>query len=237
MEQNRYLVSIFVNPVFRIHYLVMCFALSVVNCVHAEPKVNDLWFPNFVDAKIVSNEMVVNGVTMQIWEIRSKKTVEELSKYYQNLWSAEPGFLHYPVNNWQVTGFIQGRWFVSLQLLNKQLDSFGYLTISTYPERNLNDQKNPAFILPSGSTLMTNIYAEDGPHKSRTITFRNKQSFESNVDFFRRYFVTKGWAEDEVPATTSSNKTLLFRKGPDNATISINNLSNGIGGVGVLVEH
>ena len=216
------------------HFLLVLFFCNPVN---AEPKANKLWFPDFIEAKIVSEALNANGITMQIWEISSEKPSSYVLDYYQGLWSQEPGFLHYKARQWNVNGYIEGRWFVSLQLLDKQLDSFGFLTISAYPHKTPNMQTKHLIILPPDTKLLTNIYTEDGPHKSRTVTFTNQYSLDSNVNFFRQHYKNRNWTEDDVPSTISSTKTLLFRNGPDNATISINNLGKNVGGVAVLVEH
>lgn len=209
----------------------------VMSPSYAEVNADERWFPEFVKTQVVSTGLDANRIKMQVWELRSEKSVSFLLEYYQQLWSQKPGYLGYDADIWRVTGFIEGRWFVSVQLLQDQLDSFGYLTISEYPESDSSASQGPVFPLPTNSETLSNISAGDGPHKSRTVVFKNTLDLSSNVSFFRRHFSGNGWVEDTVPSQVSGNLTLLFRKGPDNATISVNDLNGEVAGVGVVVEH
>lgn len=217
------------------HYLILL--LLLVNSPRAEISVNDSWFPDFVRVQVVSSGLNTNGVKMQIWELRSEKSTSDLLKFYQRLWSRKPGYLGYDASIWQVSGFMEGRSFVSVQLLRNQVDSFGYLTISQYPDDRPDLDNSPNLPLPSSSEVLSSISAGDGPHKSRTVVFRNALGFDSNVNFFRRHFIADGWVEDRPQNKVAGNLTMLFRKGADNATISVNDLDGEVAGVGVLVEH
>lgn len=218
-------------------YCLAVMLFSLVNPSYAEVNADERWFPEFIKTQVVSAGLNANHIKMQVWELRSEKSASFLLKYYQQLWSQKPGYLGYDADIWRVTGFIEGRWFVSVQLLENQLDSFGYLTISEYPESDSSTNQGPVLPLPTNSETLSNISAGDGPHKSRTVVFKNTLDLSSNVSFFRRHFSGNGWVEDTVPSQVSGNLTLLFRKGPDNATISVNDLNGEVAGVGVVVEH
>lgn len=213
--------------------LLIQFAVSA----QAAVEVDGLWFPDFMDINVVSDGMNANGVHMQIWELRSSKSVASAAEYYQRLWKFKPGYLSYDANIWRVVGFVEGNHFVSVQLLKEQVDAFGYLTISKYPESDGEGSRNTSLELPSNSAILSDISAEDGAHISSTVVFKNDLDFKSNLDFFRRHFSAKGWVEDAAPNQVSGNEIMLFRKGPDNATISINSIGNSVTGVGIVVEH
>lgn len=205
--------------------------------VHAAVEADDSWFPDFVDVKIVSNGMSANGIHMQVWELRSDKPVKSILEYYQQLWKFKPDYLGYDADIWQVAGFVEENQFISVQLLRDQVDGFGYLTISNYPESEPDVNRKSSLALPANSAILSDIFAEDGAHISRTVVFKNNLDFKSNVDFFRAHFNAKGWVEDGGGNQVPGNLIMLFRKGPDNATISVNNNGTAVTGVGIVVEH
>jgi len=205
--------------------------------VRAAVEIDDRWFPDFVDVKIVSNGMSANGIHMQVWELRSDRSVKSTLEYYQQLWKFEPGYLCYAANIWRVAGFIEQNQFITVQLLQGQVDSFGYFTISSYPESEPDINRKSSLNLPANSAILSEIFAEDGAHISRTVVFKNDLDFKSNTDFFRSHFNAKGWVEDGVPNQSPGNLIMLFRKGADSATISVNGAGASVTGVGVVVEH
>lgn len=194
------------------------------------------WFPEFLQATIVSENMNTNGIDMAVWEIRSNKTTEETINYYRNLWKHHKTFMRYNTTQWQVIGFVVDQSFISVQLLPNQLDSFGFLSISTYPNRPV-QLSTAREELPPGTEIISETNAVDGPHKSRTIGFTNNSPLETNAAFFRNHFSQRGWIEDSVPINKAGNITLLFRKGPDNTTISLSKQATKTGGVAIIVEH
>ncbi len=226
---------------FYIKKKMLKFCLVVVfmniSLVLASPGVDDRWFPNFVEAKIVSTGLNANGINIQIWQVKSSKPTAELLAYYNQLWSKQLGFLRYNTNEWFVTGYVEKKWFISLQLLKDEVDSFGYLAVSEYPNVQPSAGFNSWLQPPMGSEMITNISALDGPHKSKTLVFKNKHRVKANTDYFRKAFRAKGWVEDSIPNADEEYITLLFRRGPDNATVSINDIGGDVGGVIVLVEH
>ena len=227
----------FVQKVKQCIYGLLVMGLLKSNFAMAELTAKDEWFPNFVEVQIVSTGLNANGINMQLWQIKSTKTTAELLAYYRELWGKKAAFLRYDTTQWQLAGFVEKQYFVSVQLLKEQVDSFGYLSISEYPYKQPTSPSNALLQLPVGSLVSTNISATDGPHVSNTMVFKNKHSIASNVSFFRERFSSKGWAEDVMPSSNKQNTTLSFRKGADNATISISDMGAESGGIIVLVEH
>jgi len=218
-------------------FLILALAVLATNAfANTSISVSDDWFPDFLQATVVSENMNTNGIDMTIWEVRSNRTTEETLAYYRRLWNHHKTFMHYNTPQWQVVGYVAGQSFVSVQLLPNQLDSFGFLSISTYPDRPV-QVKTASQELPPGTEVISETTAVDGPHKSLTIGFTNNAPLEVNTSFFRDRYLSQGWTEDSVPVNKKGNITLLFRKGPDTVTISLNQQASKTGGVAIIVEH
>jgi hypothetical protein len=195
------------------------------------------WFPTFLDASVVSDNMDVNGINMKVWELRSSKSSAESIRYYVALWQKHRAKIRYQNPQWDVAGYIDNRWIATVQLLPNKLDSFGYLSISRLPDSKPAVSSKFSISLPAASETMTNITSKDGPHSSRTIVFRNSYSIENNALHFLNAYLPQGWVEDETPTDAMTEKVLLLRKASDQLTVTLSRNNTYTEGVAVLVQH
>lgn len=186
----------------------------------------DPLLPRAAVATAVSENMELNGLPMRIWQIHSKEPIEQTLKFYRETWAhpAAKGVPPYIENNagkWKIISRVEKIYLITVQLdSDEKKETTGILAISQLepPPQRVTTPDYPK--LP-GSTVLQELNNHDIGKDALTVVLENGYSVASNRDYYRKYYVAKGWAEIRSTQDASAvGDVLLLQKGPMETTFS-----------------
>lgn len=190
--------------------LIFFFALTVQSC-HA---LDDISFPYSDDmaVKLVAKEMVVNGIPMKAYQFHTKKSVEDVVKYYTSIWD---DLNDVKFGEWRILSHRENGYLLTVQFENESnIVTHGLLGISPLFDmleasnseiKKMVNNVGKGISLPPNSEVINDINSTDLGKDSRTIVFRNKLSVNRNYQYFRTKYSNKGWI-DLVTSSTAAKK-------------------------------
>ncbi len=173
---------------------------------------------------IVGENMVLNGVTMSAWELRSKEAPASVLAFYRDEWArgtkGNPGFTEQKLGEWQlITHVDQSEGLVYTVQAKPELGgTMALLGVSNVMNGTVTPRRELGDDLPklAGSVVQNDIVAQDGGVRSRTIVLQNRNSVAQNLDFYVRHFETNGWRiEQGVIIENSGDGALIAMNGGD----------------------
>lgn len=160
-------------------------------------------FPAPKDAKvdIVSEDMVLNGVTMSAWELRSQRSPETVLSFYRNHWAqgtnGRPGFTEQTLGDWRIVTHIDQKLglIYTVQAQPMVGGTLALLGVSNVLRGTVTPRTDLASDIPkiAGSQIHNDLVAQDLGVHSRTIILTNSHSVKQNLDFYVDHFERKGW--------------------------------------------
>ena len=163
-----------------------------------EPKIDCPAFP-LPDAKLVwvAPNIAYNSLPMQIREFHSKESPKAILDFYRKHWRAvppKPGYVEYPLEDWQVVGALRERCFYTVQVKPAGREgSTGLLGMSRLPDPSQLRDAGKNFPMMSGSQVINDIDHFDAGKRGRTLLFTNEFTADANAGFYRRVMVSDGW--------------------------------------------
>jgi hypothetical protein len=160
-------------------------------------------FPAPKDAKvdIVGEDMVLNGITMSAWELRSQRPPENVLAFYRSFWAqgtnGQPGFTEQTLGDWRIVTHIdqQDGLVYTVQAQPAIGGTLALLGVSNLLRGTPTSATDLAADLPkiAGSQVQNDLVAQDLGIHSRTIVLSNTHSVQQNLDFYIDHFKRKGW--------------------------------------------
>ncbi len=164
-------------------------------------------FPAPKDAKvdIVSEDMVLNGVTMSAWELRSQRSPESVLAFYRDFWAmgknGRPGFTEQTLGGWRIVTHIDQKngLIYTVQAQPMVGGTLALLGVSDLLRGTVTPRTDLASDIPkiAGSQVQNDLVAQDLGVRSRTIVLTNSQSVQQNLDFYIDHFKRKGWKVEQ----------------------------------------
>lgn len=190
--------------------LIFIFILAVESCY----ALGEISFPYSDDMKVklVAEEMVVNGLPMKAYQFQTKKSIEDVVKYYAGIW---PDLNDVQFGEWRILSHRDKGYLLTVQFeSDSNKITHGLLGIS--PLFDLMDASKSeinkmasgvgkGFLLPPNSEVINDITSIDLGKDSRTIVFRNKLSINRNYQYFRTQYSNKGWV-DLITSASAAKK-------------------------------
>jgi hypothetical protein len=188
-------------------------------------------FPPPPQAKIgrIGDDLVVNGIPMDIRQFATSKSLDEVVEFYKDLWEGDdkklPEYsLSEALQPWIIVTHLEDDYVLTVQVASDgKRGSSGYLAVSPLiPD----DQPKPGkgFPMMRGSKVINEVFSNDGGKKGRTLVFRNTKSLQSNSNFYRQHYEKQGWAV-EMDSELFKGKThsLRFRNSNKHVTLVMKN--------------
>ena len=142
-----------------------------------------------MNAVWVGDDLVHNGVPMQIQHFTTNDTMDNVLSYYRTLWAdpiAEgvPGFVENNMDNWAVISRINGDKNTVIQVrLNSDGQTEGYISIADLSVGTSVEELRRKFPMPVDSELVSNTESRDPHNSASTIIYINDLPIEENASF------------------------------------------------------
>ncbi|MBL1141270.1 MAG: hypothetical protein HND53_04480 [Proteobacteria bacterium] len=222
MKKNKPLLNLF----YVVGSLFLCTNIAV-----AAPK-----FPAPPDSMIgrPGDNMVVNGVSMDIRQFISRRSVEDVLQFYREFWPAgteeKPGYTETDaLEPWKIITRVENGYLMTVQVTEEgDRGSSGLLAISKMPDPENLPKLGKGFPKLSGSNVVNDISSRDIGKNGRTLQMMNKYSVERNAIFYLNHYQNQDWGVDMDQTISGGNtRSLRFSNGADNVSIVINKANNG----------
>ena len=193
-------------------------------------------FPAPPDSKInrPGDDMVVNGIPMEIRQFTSKRSVEEVLQFYRDFWPEgtpeKPGYTETDIlEPWQIITRVENGYLMTVQVTQDgDSGSSGLLGMSRLPDPENLPKLGKGFPKLSGSNVTNDIVSRDIGKDGRTLQLMNKFSVERNANFYINHFTGQGYGIDlDQPISGGDTHNLRFSNGSKNVTIVIHRTNNG----------
>jgi hypothetical protein len=179
--------------------------------------------PDNTEAYWVGQGINHNGVSMDIKQLQSKHSSDELITYYKNMWEADGGgegvgYTVQDAGDFKIISKIEGNHNIVVQLRDDSRGhAEGYLSaidISTLDGANSNDD----FPSLANTTLISKTITDDPGKSAVTRVMMNNHSVESNVNFYKSKLESDGWKH---AYSHSENKSFVGFYNRDNKSMEI----------------
>ncbi len=184
--------------------------------------------PKNAQVSLVGDEMSVNGILSRVRSFYTKDEVDDVADFYRKIWEKPamkdaPGFTEtYAMLPWILMARIEDKYLMTVQFQPAdQGGSWGYLAISPLPKAG---QEPPAMGkgIPSirNSKVVSEVKSRDPGQTGRSVIISNEKSISSNVNFYRNYYLNKGWASEMDDSSVGGKMvTLSYKRGRKRVTI------------------
>ncbi len=163
----------------------------------------------------MGDQMKVNGVPMQMFELTSREKPEAVLDFYRQTWrkptiDGAPGYSEIEMGGWQLISRIEEPYLFAVQAGEYTMGStVALLSLSTLPVAKLDHELGKGFPSLGGTEFGLDVFSEDPGKSGRTLQFRNKFSVAQNYRFYLRQFEGKGW-ELLTDQTSGPNEAVLM---------------------------
>ncbi len=189
------------------------------------PACADFPVPDGGKLQWVGANLRYNGIPMQIQELVSDMTPQQLIGYYKGRWGrTPPGFHEYEAGDWQVIATIRGTCFFTVQVQARGRGSKALLGISARPDNGQVKTPGAGFPVPGGTLVVNDIDHFDGGKTGRTLLLMNSHSTDMNAHYYRRTLAGDGWVpivDRTVQTARGLSHVMVLKRGHHEANLSI----------------
>lgn len=192
-------------------------------------------FPAPPEARVqsVSEDASLNGIDMTIRRFEADMAVGRVLRYYRQLWrfgkDDTPGFRENQFGGWDMITRLDGEWFLSVQVQPKGFNqSWGYLSLSKLEPGSKPEKLGKGVPMMSGSRVINDMPSSDPGKQARTLLLANGFSVSSNANYYRNYYLDRGWnVALDIPMNNSLGHALQFQKTGQDIAITVKETGNG----------
>lgn len=194
--------------------------------------------PYIGQAHWVAENMRMNGMPMQIKELTTEQTPQQVIAFYKQRWSDAPPFFHeYEVGGMPAIATLRSGCFYTVQVMPYGRGAKALLGVSTKPEGGQVKAPGAGFPNMAGSTILNDIDHYDSGKTGRTIVLTNAYSPDANLNFYRRTMADDGWSaimDRPVGGSKGISHVLVLKRGYHEASLTISPGKAGTSGTNVL---
>ena len=191
----------YLRKIFRLILLIHVAHVAVIAGTSVESiAAVEIPSPSWVERTLVADNMVINGLPSVVHYFETDRKLEELLDFYRQKWdesvAQKAGYREAEVGPWHVISKIEGQYLLTVQA--QQKDAFatkGYLAIGDLSA--VQNQKDQGKSVPkmSGSKIVNDLVSNDPGKKGRTMMIANSFSVSSNTEYYRNYYLSRGWGQ------------------------------------------
>ena len=194
--------------------------------------------PPIGQAQWVAENMRMNGMPMQIKELTTEQTPQQVIAFYKQRWSDAPPFFHeYEVGGMPAIATLRSGCFYTVQVMPYGRGAKALLGVSTKPDGGQLKAPGAGFPNMAGSTILNDIDHYDSGKTGRTIMLTNTYSPDANLNFYRRTMADDGWSaimDRQVGGSKGISYVLVLKRGYHEANLTISPGKAGTSGTNVL---
>ncbi len=160
----------------------------------------DIPSPDWLDRTPIANNMVINGLPSMVYYFETSRKMEELLEFYRQRWdesaAKKAGYREATAGPWHVISRLEGRYLFTVQA--QQKDSFttkGYLAIGDLQAIDRHNDPGKGVPKMNGSKVINDLTSYDPGKKGRTLMIANNFSVSGNSDYYRNYYLSRGWGQ------------------------------------------
>lgn len=196
--------------------------------------------PHVGQLQWVAENMRMNGVPMQIKELTTEQTPQQVLAFYKRRWGDVPPFFHeYDVNGMPAIATLRSGCFYTVQVMPHGRGAKALLGVSTKPEGGNPKTPGTGFPNMTGSRILNDIDHYDAGKTGRTIVLMNSHSPDANLNFYRRALAEEGWSaviDRPVEGTKGISYVLVMKRGYHEANLTISPDKSGTSVLATLVD-
>ena len=181
--------------------------------------------PHIGQTHWVAENMRMNGIPMQIKELTTEQTPQQVIAFYKQRWSDAPPYFHeYEVSGMPAIATLRSGCFYTVQVMSYGRGAKALLGVSTKPEPG--QMKTPGARFPNmaGSTILNDVDHYDSGKTGRTILLTNSYTPDANLNFYRQKMADDGWKaimDRPVGGTKGISHVLVLKRGYHEANLTI----------------
>ena len=166
---------------------------------------------------IVSNDMQINGVPMSVRELHSKKSPDEIARFYRGDWEGRRQRVQeITEGGWRTLSTLAGDCFYTVQIKPGPNQGTYALLGLTQLSNGPVQSRGEGFPKLAGSQVYNDIKSNDSGKMGRVLLFKNSSSPRTNAEFYRNTLRTQGWVSvsDQATETLEGMQYLqIWRRG------------------------
>lgn len=215
-------------------YLLLILACTIPGTGVAKPDFPD--FPPPPDSTVgrPAENMVMNGIPMDVRQFVSKRSVSEVLEFYREHWpegtEEKPGYTETDVlDPWRIITRVEDGYLMTIQVTESgDRGSSGLLAISRLPNPGKLPELGEGFPKLRGSYVMNDILSKDLGKEGRTLQIANDYSVQHNANYYRDHYANYGWGKEmDQSISGGDTRSLRFSNGKSSVTIVIHKTSEG----------
>lgn len=191
--------------------------------------------PHVGQLQWIAENIRMNGVPMQIKELTTEQTPQQVLAFYKRRWGEAPPYFHeYEVAGMPTIATLRSGCFYTVQVQAHGRGAKALLGVTTRPDGPVK-AAGTGFPNMAGSKVLNDIDHYDTGKTGRTILLTNGYSADANLNFYRRAMSDDGWTaviDRPVEGSRGISHVLVMKRGYREANLTI---SPGKAGTSVLV--
>jgi hypothetical protein len=196
-----------------------------------------------MDAVLVADEMVINGLPSVVYYFKVDRTTEEVLRFYRSKWQVGedgkiPGYKEVRADFWQIISRLHDERYL-LTVPVKSLGAFvstGYLAVGDLKKMETKPLIGNGVPYMNGSKVVNDLTSHDPGKTGRSLLIVNDYSVQSNSDFYRNYYSDRNWSQ-LIDTPQQGGQVLAYRRSGKEAHMVINKNSGTTQIVLLLVEN
>jgi hypothetical protein len=181
--------------------------------------------PHVGQLQWVAENIRMNGVPMQIKELTTDQTPQQIIAFYKRRWGDAPPYFHeYEVAGMPVIATLRRGCFYTVQVQSHGRGAKALLGVTTKPEPGQAKTAGAGFPNMNGSKVINDIDHFDTGKTGRTILLTNSYSPDANLNFYRRVMADDGWTaviDRPVEGNKGISHVLVMKRGYHEANLTI----------------
>ena len=180
--------------------------------------------PPWMERTAIAEKMIVNGIPSTVHYFQAKRSLEEVLIFYRSRWAEDgtgnPGYREAEAPPWHVISRLEDRYLLVVQAKGAAAASEGYLAITDLQEIDVKNEMGSNIPRLQGSDVVNDLTSTDPGSKGRTVMLFNGFSVPRNSDYYREYYLGRGWGE-VVDQETDDARVLVFGRDGSQAHLVI----------------
>jgi hypothetical protein len=191
----------YLRNIFRFILLIhVAFVAAIVGTSVESIAAVEIPSPSWLARTHVADNMVINGLPSVVHYFETDRKLEELLDFYRQRWDEsavkKAGYREAEVGPWHVISKIDGQYLLTVQA--QQKDAFttkGYLATGDLSAVQNKKDQGEGVPKMSGSKIVNDLVSNDPGKKGRTMMIANGFSVSGNTDYYRNYYLSRGWGQ------------------------------------------